>query len=287
MDLVKLNIMRIDTVLASASSGRLATLARAGVKAEVIVSDFAEEDFISILQSFSASNVPSSNAPIGSGESIFSPAQVVSLLALGKALKVIFPGSEPEHILSQKSFLSALQNIQSTHISQPGLSVFPLNISSFVEEYQFQINPALLSASAEKVVIACDSMLLLNNQLVGKPHTTEKAWQQIRALRQSSPTLYSGHVICHLNSASQIRFAVGVSRSLVHFGNFSDQEIESYIATGEPLQVAGGFTIDGLGGAFIDGIEGDYHGIVGLSLPLTRKLLADLEISWTDLWEKP
>ena len=70
----------------------------------------------------------------------------------------------------------------------------------------------------------------------------------------------------------------------VHFADLGDDEIEAYVATGEPLQVAGAFTVDGLGGAFVTGIEGDHHNVVGLSLPVLRELVADLGVRWTDLW---
>jgi septum formation protein len=70
----------------------------------------------------------------------------------------------------------------------------------------------------------------------------------------------------------------------VHFADVSDDEIDAYVATGEPLQVAGAFTVDGLGGPFVRAIEGDHHGVVGVSLPLLRELLADLGISWPTLW---
>ena len=74
------------------------------------------------------------------------------------------------------------------------------------------------------------------------------------------------------------------SETVVHFADVSDAEIDAYVATGEPLQVAGSFTIDGLGGPFVERIEGDHHNVVGISLPLLRRLLADLGIAWPDLW---
>ena len=72
----------------------------------------------------------------------------------------------------------------------------------------------------------------------------------------------------------------------MHFADVTDAEIDAYVATGEPLHVAGAFTIDGLGGAFVSGIEGDHHNVVGLSLPLLRLLVGDLGIAWTDLWNR-
>jgi septum formation protein len=74
------------------------------------------------------------------------------------------------------------------------------------------------------------------------------------------------------------------AQTIVHFADLDDAEIDAYVATGEPLQVAGAFTIDGLGGAFVRGIEGDHHTVVGISLPLLRDLVGDLGVRWTDLW---
>ena len=86
-----------------------------------------------------------------------------------------------------------------------------------------------------------------------------------------------------LRQAAQ-RSRGGASHAKVHFGEFTDADVERYIATGEPLEVAGSFTLEGFGGAFIDSIEGDPHGIIGLSLPLARHLAGELGITWTDLW---
>ena len=104
-----------------------------------------------------------------------------------------------------------------------------------------------------EVVVGCDSMLEISGQVVGKPTDA----------------------------------AEGVSSATIRFGSPSQAEIEAYVASGEPLWCAGAFTIDGLGGAFIEGIDGDPHGVVGISLPLLRRLLADLDVVWTDLWAPP
>ena len=97
----------------------------------------------------------------------------------------------------------------------------------------------------------------------------------------STGTLYTGHFLVRTTDEA---IAEGVSSATVRFGSPSRTEIEAYIASGEPLWCAGAFTIDGLGGAFIEGIDGDPHGVVGISLPLLRRLLADLGVRWTDLW---
>jgi len=101
---------------------------------------------------------------------------------------------------------------------------------------------------------------------------------------QEAGTLHTGHFLVRTADGA---IAEGVSSATIRFGSPSQAEIEAYIASGEPLWCAGAFTIDGLGGAFIEGIDGDPHGVVGISLPLLRRLLADLEVAWTDLWAPP
>ena len=88
-----------------------------------------------------------------------------------------------------------------------------------------------------------------------------------------------------LADAEGARAAEGVASTIVHFADVSDAEIDAYVATGEPLWVAGAFTVDGLGGPFVAGIEGDHHNVVGLSLPLLRTLLLELGVDWTSLWQ--
>lgn len=151
---------------------------------------------------------------------------------------------------------------------------------------------ARLTATAEAaealgdgvVVVGCDSMLEFDGQVVGKPGDAETARAWWRAMRGNHGTLHTGHWLIAAPGTSQQREAHGASSTVVHFADLSDGEIDAYVATGEPLQVAGGFTIDGLGGPFIAGIEGDHHGVVGISLPLLRELLARVGISITQLW---
>ena len=130
------------------------------------------------------------------------------------------------------------------------------------------------------VVLGCDSLLDLDGRALGKPGTPERAVRRWRLMRGRSAVLHTGHWVIARNG----RTAGAVSSTTVHFAEVSDAEIEAYVATGEPLAVAGAFTIDGLGGAFVTGIEGDHHGVVGLSLPLLRTLLTDVGLAWTDLW---
>jgi septum formation protein len=133
------------------------------------------------------------------------------------------------------------------------------------------------------LVLGCDSVLELDGASLGKPVDPAEAVARWRAMRGRTGTLHTGH--CLRDTASG-REATGTGSTVVHFADVTDAEIATYVESGEPLQVAGAFTIDGLGGAFVTGIEGDHHNVVGLSLPLLRELLAELGRGWTDLWAK-
>lgn len=129
------------------------------------------------------------------------------------------------------------------------------------------------------VVIGCDSLLELDGIPLGKPGSAQEAQRRWQALRGRQGQLHTGH--CVIDGA---RSASAVRTTQVRFGTPSDAEVEAYIATGEPMQVAGAFTLDGRSAPFIDGIEGDPSNVIGLSLPLLRDLLAELDVSLVDLW---
>ena len=134
------------------------------------------------------------------------------------------------------------------------------------------------------VIVGCDSMLEIDGRTVGKPVDASEARERWRTMSGSTGTLHTGDFLVRSSDGST---AEGVSSAIIRFGSPSQAEIEAYIASGEPLWCAGAFTIDGLGGAFIEGIDGDPHGVVGISLPLLRRLLGDLGVRWTDLWASP
>jgi septum formation protein len=140
---------------------------------------------------------------------------------------------------------------------------------------------AVLPGSAGAVVIGCDSVLDLDGVALGKPEDAAEARDRWRVLRGRSGVLLTGH--CVIDTASG-RTAEGVAATTVRFGSPDDVEIERYIGSGEPLEVAGAFTIDGLGGWFVDGIDGDAANVIGISLPLLRTLLADTGHRVTTLW---
>ncbi|MGH3372921.1 MAG: Maf family protein [Nocardioidaceae bacterium] len=134
---------------------------------------------------------------------------------------------------------------------------------------------------AGALVLGCDSVLELDGKALGKPADAEEATQRWREMRGRSGVLVSGHALIDTATGQQVSQTAATT---VHFADVSDDEIAAYVATGEPLHVAGAFTIDGFGGAFITGIEGDHHNVVGVSLPLVRQLVVGLGHSWTDLW---
>lgn len=132
------------------------------------------------------------------------------------------------------------------------------------------------------VVLGCDSMLELDGRQLGKPADAAEAVERWRAMRGRTGVLHTGHWLVDTRAG---RGEAGASAStVVHFADLSDEEIDAYVATGEPLVVAGAFTVDGLGGPFVTAIDGDYHAVVGVSLPLLRTLLAELGLTVMDLW---
>jgi septum formation protein len=143
---------------------------------------------------------------------------------------------------------------------------------------------ALAGGEPDAVVIGCDSMLLVGGQLVGKPGSVERARARWADMRGGEGQLLTGHAVCRLVDGVVTARSAGVRTTLVRFGTPSDRELEAYLASGEPLAVAGGFTLDGLGGWFMEGVDGDPSSVIGISLPLTRQLLADVGVSVVDLW---
>ncbi|WP_028182760.1 Maf family protein [Salinispora arenicola] len=133
------------------------------------------------------------------------------------------------------------------------------------------------------LVIGCDSVLEFDGQVFGKPADPADAVGRWERMRGRSGVLHSGHCLVDVVAG---RRAEAVASTTVHFAAASDDEIAAYVDTGEPLAVAGAFTIDGLGGPFVERVEGDPGTVVGLSLPLLRRLLTELDLRIIDLWTK-
>jgi septum formation protein len=140
---------------------------------------------------------------------------------------------------------------------------------------------AVASGQVDGLVIGCDSLLDLDGRALGKPASAGEAAARWREMSGRTGTLVTGH--CVINAATGQQ-AAAVAATRVRFGSPSEEEIAAYVASGEPLAVAGAFTLDGRGGWFVDGIDGDHGTVLGVSLPLLRHLLADLGVSLTSLW---
>jgi septum formation protein len=136
------------------------------------------------------------------------------------------------------------------------------------------------------LVLGCDSVLELNGEVHGKPTDEAEATARWKQMRGTSGVLHTAHWLIDdrdFEDGGTAATMGAVASTIVHFAKVSDDEIARYVATGEPLQVAGAFTIDGLGGPFVSGIEGDHHNVVGLSLPLLREMLGEINVTWFDL----
>lgn len=152
----------------------------------------------------------------------------------------------------------------------------PLRLAQLLAEAK---GAAVASRVADDVrwVLACDSVLEVDGRVHGKPGTPEVARERWRQVRGRSAVLHTGH---HLVDMTNGRTAGGPASATVRFASVTDAEVDGYVATGEPLHVAGGFTLDGLGAPFVESIEGHPSTVVGLCLPLLRRLLADLGTDW-------
>lgn len=137
------------------------------------------------------------------------------------------------------------------------------------------------AVSFDGLILGCDSALLFDGEMLGKPHHPEVAIARWQKMRGKTGVLASGHWLIDGETGA----ATGkVTQTSVSFADLSDEQIHKYVATGEPLQVAGAFTIDGIGGAFVERIEGDYHTVVGLSLVALRELVTELGHDYQSLW---
>ena len=139
----------------------------------------------------------------------------------------------------------------------------------------------MIDAGRGPLLLGCDSLFSMDGAVMGKPHKPEHAMERLMAMRGQTGTLVTGHCLIDLATGRKVR---AVSSAQVTFGDYDRASMQAYVATGEPLEVAGSFTLEGLGSAFIQGIEGDPSGVMGLSMPTLRALAQELGVSWPDLW---
>jgi septum formation protein len=176
-------------------------------------------------------------------------------------------GIEPEVIVS---------NVDESVVD----STDPAEVSGTLARLKAEAVAALVARPA--LVLGCDSVLAFDGRVLGKPADAADARHRWQRMRGRHGVLHTGH--CVIDTATGKR-AAAVAATTVHFADVTDAEIDAYVATGEPLYVAGAFTIDGIGSAFVTRIEGDHGTVVGLSMPLLRDLLGSLGVPLTTLWK--
>ena len=171
-------------------------------------------------------------------------------------------------------------------VERLGIEADPADVVSALARAKAEAVAGVLdpAVAADAVVIGCDSMLYVGGRLCGKPGTPEQARRQWESMAGTAGQLFTGHCVIRSLAGAPPRTAAAAAVTTVRFGVPTDSELEAYIASREPLGVAGGFTIDGLGGWFIDGIDGDPSNVVGLGLSLTRRLFEDVGLALGELW---
>jgi septum formation protein len=142
---------------------------------------------------------------------------------------------------------------------------------------------AVASALNDGLVIGCDSMLDLDGRAYGKPASPDEAAARWHQMSGTSGTLYTGHCVIDAATGKQV---TAVGATTIRFGTPTDAEIAAYVGTGEPLNMAGAFTIEGLGGWFVESIDGDHNNVIGISVPLLRRLFLDLGVTIPELWAR-
>jgi septum formation protein len=156
-----------------------------------------------------------------------------------------------------------------------------LDTATVVEILAERKASAVSGLRPDALVLGCDSLLDLDQTAFGKPGSAEQAADMWRRLSGREATLFTGHCLIEPGGGRRVR---GTGRTVVRFGSPSDAELAAYVASGEPMALAGGFSIDGRAAPFVDGIDGDPGNVIGLSLPLLRRMLAELGLAITELW---
>ncbi|HEU4949116.1 MAG TPA: Maf family nucleotide pyrophosphatase [Kribbella sp.] len=196
--------------------------------------------------------------------------------------------SRPRFVLASAS-PARLQTLRNAGV-EPEVIVSGVDEDDITAENPGELARALAALKARAVVstlddhatvLGCDSVLEFDGVAYGKPGSPEIAKDRLGMMRGRSGILHTGHCLFDTRTRQELR---ELASTTVHFADLTDAEIDAYVATGEPLVVAGSFTVDGLGGPFIEGVDGDYHNVVGLSLPLVRRMLAEVGIAWHSLW---
>jgi len=202
-----------------------------------------------------------------------SPARLAVLRSAGLDPLVIMSGVDEDALLADREHLSAPERIRALAEAKADAVAQRLAAGGLPEIDDDDV-----------VVVGCDSMLLIDGELQGKPADAEQAkarWQQMAG---RDGLLITGHAVRRVVGRAVGARAADSRSTVVRMGRPTDRELDAYIATGEPLAVAGALTIDGFGGWFVEGVDGDPSNVLGISLPLTRDLLGRVGVTVTDLW---
>lgn len=158
-----------------------------------------------------------------------------------------------------------------------------LNTAAIVDVLAERKAAVVAASRPEALVLGCDSLLDFDNVAYGKPESPRQAADMWRRMSGRKGTLLTGHCLIQGSTGLVVR---RIGRTEVRFGSPTEAEIAAYVAAGEPTAMAGAFSLEGLGAPFIDGIDGDPSNVIGLSLPLLRRMLAELGLAITDLWRR-
>ncbi len=197
-----------------------------------------------------------------------SPARLATLRAAGVEPLTISPGVDEDAVVAAAGHLE------------------PAAMVELLARAKAETVAESHGSTIDGLILGGDSAFVIDGIIHGKPHLPEVARERWLRQRGRTGVLYSGHwLIDHRGGENHGGVGI-VTHAEVTFADVTDAEIDAYIATGEPLHVAGAFTIDSLGGPFIESIVGDPHTVVGLSLPALRNLVRSFGIDWTDLWNR-
>ena len=210
-----------------------------------------------------------------------SPARLATLESAGVTPEVVVSGVDEDKVLAD-----AAERFGELDPADAVLVLAQAKAEEVASRLEDRLEDEDAGSPADVIVIGCDSMLEFDGVVVGKPADADAARERWRSIRGGKGVLHTGHWVVDLrdDAAGGTGGTIGsTSSTTVWFADIDDDEIDAYVATGEPLHVAGAFTIDGLGGPYVERIEGDHHGVVGISLPLLRELLLELNIPWRAL----
>ncbi len=197
-----------------------------------------------------------------------SPARLATLRAAGVEPLTISPGVDEDAVVAAAGHLE------------------PAEMVELLARAKAEAVAESHGSTIDGLILGGDSAFVIDGIIHGKPHLPEVARERWMRQRGRTGVLYSGHWLIDHREGGSLGGVGVVTHAEVTFADVTDAEIDAYIATGEPLHVAGAFTIDSLGGPFIESIIGDPHTVVGLSLPALRNMVRSFGIEWTDLWNR-